>query len=162
MANKEEDFDIRKKQKRDEDADLDITPMIDITFLLLAFFVMVSKMDPQMAVKLPEAKFGSNIPEKNCVVLVVVPGDEPDEYRIYKGRSMDDADRVADGEATDQEAEIADYVENEFSKRPKLEAVLIKGEGEVSTGAIEIAKRGAGGSELARTRRLYVGVEANQ
>ena len=158
---KEEDFDIRKNKKRDDDAEMDITPMIDITFLLLAFFVMVSKMDPQLAVALPEAKFGTNVPEKNCVVLVVIPGETPDEYKIFKGRSMDEKDQVVDGEVTDQEADIAEYVENEFSAHPKLEAVLIKGEGEVSTGAIEVAKRGAGGSELARTRKLYVGVEAN-
>lgn len=161
MANSEENFDIGRKRKRSEDADLDITPMIDITFLLLAFFVMVSKMDPQLAVKLPEAKFGSSVPEKNCVVLVVVAGDTPEEYKIFKGRSMDEKDQVANGEETDQEAEIAEYVENEFSKRPKLEAVLIKGEGQVSTGAIEVAKRGAGKSDLARTRQLYVGVESN-
>ncbi|MDB4778201.1 biopolymer transporter ExbD [bacterium] len=157
---KDEEFDIRKDKRRDEDAEMDITPMIDITFLLLAFFVMVSKMDPQMAVALPEAQFGTNVPDKNCVVLVVVAGDTPDSYLIFKGRSKDPEDQVAEGEETDQEAEIADYVENEFSSHPKLEAVLIKGEGQVLTKAIEVAKRGAGGSELARSRKLFVGVES--
>lgn len=157
---KEEEFDIRNNRRRDDDAEMDITPMIDITFLLLAFFVMVSKMDPQLAVKLPEAQFGTNIPDKNCVVLVVIPGDTPDSYVIYKGRSKDDEDQVAAGEPSDQEAEIAEYVEEEFSRRPKLEAVLIKAEGEVSVAAVEVAKRGAGKSELAQTRKLYVGVEA--
>ncbi len=157
---KEEEFDIRKNTRRDEDAEMDITPMIDITFLLLAFFVMVSKMDPQMAVALPEAQFGTSIPDRNCVVLVVIKGDTPDSYKIFKGRSKEKEDQVADGEPTDQEAEIADYVENEFSSHPKLEAVLIKGEGEVITKAIEIAKKGASGSELARSRKLFVGVES--
>lgn len=157
---KEEEFDIRKKGRRDDDAEMDITPMIDITFLLLAFFVMVSKMDPQLAVDLPEAQFGTNVPDKNCVVLVVVPGETPDSYIIYKGRSKDPEDQVADGDPSDQEAEIADYVEGEFSRRPKLEAVLIKGEGLATVAAIEVAKRGAGKSELAQTRKLYVGVES--
>ena len=160
MAASDDDFDIRPKKKRREDPDLDITPMIDITFLLLAFFVMVSKMDPQMAVKLPEAKFGSNIPEKNCVVLVVIPSENDESvFQIFKGRSKDEADLVTGVEDTDKELEIADFVESEFSKRPTLEAVLIKGEGTVKTGIIEVVKRGVGKSELARTRKLYVGVE---
>ncbi len=156
----EQDIKLTKPKKR-EDADLDITPMIDITFLLLAFFVMVSKMDPQLSVALPDAKFGTTVPDKNCVVLVVMQGEDDDDYTIYKGRSMDDEDIVTPGEAADMEAEIADYVETEFSRMPTLEAVLVKGEGEVKTEAIEIAKRGAGGSELARSRKLYVGVKEN-
>ncbi len=35
------------KKKKAEEADLDITPMIDVTFLLLIFFMVASKMDPQ-------------------------------------------------------------------------------------------------------------------
>ena len=62
---------ISLRKTKTEDAELDITPMIDITFLLLAFFVMVSKMDPTTAVDLPKAQYGFTVPEKNCVVFVV-------------------------------------------------------------------------------------------
>ena len=39
MAKDDAKIEMRKRKKGD-DADLDITPMIDITFLLLAFFVV--------------------------------------------------------------------------------------------------------------------------
>ena len=57
--------DVLPRRKSDDETDLDITPMIDITFLLLAFFVMVSKMDPQLPVDLPPALNGQTIPDKN-------------------------------------------------------------------------------------------------
>ena len=47
-----------KPRREMGDDELDITPMIDIVFLLLAFFVVVSKMDPKPAVDLPIAKYG--------------------------------------------------------------------------------------------------------
>ncbi len=75
----QETNDVLPRRKSDDEADLDITPMIDITFLLLAFFVMVSKMDPQLPVDLPQALNGDVIPEKNCVVLVVLKGAGDDE-----------------------------------------------------------------------------------
>lgn len=154
--------DVLPRRKMKDEADLDITPMIDITFLLLAFFVMVSKMDPQLPVKLPQALNGDPIPEKNCVVLVVIKGAGEDEYKIYKGRTKDDAAIVAATEPIDQEAEIADYVESTLSRMPKLQGVMIKAEGEVKTGVIETVKRGVAGSELALTRQLYVAVESPQ
>ncbi len=90
----QENEDVLPRRKSDEDADLDITPMIDITFLLLAFFVMVSKMDPQLPVSLPQAMNGDVIPEKNCVVLVVLKEEGDDGFTIYKGRTKDNADAV--------------------------------------------------------------------
>ena len=79
--------DVLPRRKSDDETDLDITPMIDITFLLLAFFVMVSKMDPQLPVDLPPALNGQTIPDKTAVVLVVLKGEGDDDYTIYKGRT---------------------------------------------------------------------------
>ena len=149
-------------RKIKDDADLDITPMIDITFLLLAFFVMVSKMDPQIPVKLPQALNGQAIPERNCVVLVVIKGAGTDEYNIYKGRTKDESALVRAADPVEQEAEIADYVENQLSQYPNMQGVLIKAEGDIKTGSVEIVKRGVATSELGRTRQLYVAVESPQ
>ena len=154
--------DILPRRKTEEEADLDITPMIDITFLLLAFFVMVSKMDPQLPVKLPPALNGDVVPEKNCVVLVILKGDGDDDYKIYKGRTKDESAVITATEPIDQEAEIAEFVENELSRNPKIQAVLIKAEGDVKTGAVETVKRGIAGSALGVTRQLFVAVESKQ
>lgn len=158
----QENEDVLPRRKSDEDADLDITPMIDITFLLLAFFVMVSKMDPQLPVSLPQALNGDVIPEKNCVVLVVLKGEGDDGYTIYKGRTKDNAAAVVGDDPVEMESQIAEYVEDTLSRNPKIQAVLIKAEGDVKTGAVETVKRGVAGSDLGLTRRLYVAVETTQ
>ena len=150
---------VPPKKKR-EPAELDITPMIDITFLLLAFFVMVSKMDPQVPIALPRATYGDTVQEKNCVVLIaVVSATDPKEADIFQGKTKD-PDKMVTGETPiDKEAVIASYVEDQISLRPTIQAVLIKAEGEVKTGVIELIKRGISGSELAETRQIYVAVE---
>ena len=50
---------IFKRKRSLEEAEMDITPMIDCTFLLLIFFLVTSKMKPELAVDLPKAKHGS-------------------------------------------------------------------------------------------------------
>jgi len=161
MSSQETD-EVLPRRKPDEDADLDITPMIDITFLLLAFFVMVSKMDPQLPVNLPQALNGDVVPEKNCVVLVVLKGEGDDDYTIFKGRTKSGSDAVVGDNPIEQEEQIAQYVEDTLSRNPKIQAILIKAEGDVKTGAVETVKRGVAGSELGLTRRLYVAVETAQ
>lgn len=153
------DVDIRSRRTKTESADLDITPMIDITFLLLAFFVVVSKMDAQVPVPMPKAISGGAVAEENCVVIVVTTESAGGPPTIYKGLSTDPSAQVTSEGALDIEAEIAEYVENEISNRPTVEAILIKGAGDARTGDIETIKRGVAGSELALSRKLYFGVE---
>ena len=152
-------IELRKHKRNPEEGEIDITPMIDVTFLLLAFFVVVSRMDPQAAVDLPKASFGFSVPDKNCVTLVVTAADNADGFEVYKGRSMRGDTRVAAGDPIDQETEIGDFVEQQLSAHPQKEAVLIKAEGDVKTGAVELVKRGVAQSGLAQNRLIYVGVE---
>ena len=155
---------LPKRKRNPDDGELDITPMIDVTFLLLAFFVVVSKMDPQAAVPLPKASYGESVPDKNCVVLILVLDENGEKAEIYKGRSMNDDSKVADGDEETIEEEIAEYVEEQFSNDPTKSAVLIKAAGDCKTGMVEMVKRGIGKSELARadSRRIYVGIEEEQ
>ena len=68
------DTDIRPRKTKTESADLDITPMIDITFLLLIFFLVASVQDPNSAVDLPMARHGIGVTEQSSVFLTVVDG----------------------------------------------------------------------------------------
>ena len=158
----QENNDVLPRRTSDDESDLDITPMIDITFLLLAFFVMVSKMDPQLPVKLPQALNGDVIPDKNAVVLVILKGEGDDDFTIFNGRTKSGADKVTGDDPVEQEEQIAEYVEESLSRNPQLQIVLIKAEGDVKTGAVETVKRGVAGSELGLTRKLYVAVETTQ
>ena len=153
---------IKPRKTKTEEAELDITPMIDITFLLLAFFVVVSKMDPTTAVDLPRAQYGTAVPEKNCVVFVVTQGSTADEAFIFKGKGKEESARVPDGEPIEQEGNVADYVEQQLSSKPEISAILIKAEANVKTKFVELVKRGISTSELGRDRQIYVGVEEEQ
>lgn len=153
------DVDISARRTRTEEAELDITPMIDITFLLLAFFVVVSKMDAQIPVTMPKATSASTIAEENCVVLVVTTDAPGGDAKIFKGQSADTSTMVTAESTMDKEAEIGEFVENEISNRPTVEAILIKADGNIRAGDIEMIKRGIASSDLALTRRVFFGVE---
>ncbi|MEZ6125897.1 MAG: biopolymer transporter ExbD [Planctomycetaceae bacterium] len=48
------------KKKKKEEVDLDITPMIDVTFLLLIFFMVTSTMQATPDKDIPPSKSGEN------------------------------------------------------------------------------------------------------
>ena len=49
---------VLTRRRIKQETELDITPMIDITFLLLIFFLVASTPDLQVEVKLPPARHG--------------------------------------------------------------------------------------------------------
>ncbi|MEZ6094618.1 MAG: biopolymer transporter ExbD [Pirellulaceae bacterium] len=162
MSERERDdagADIRPRKHKDEDNELDITPMIDITFLLLAFFVVASKMDPSAAVDLPRASFGDPVSEKDSVVFIITKGSDKDSYVIFKGRSNDEEAKINETEPTAQEEAVGFFVEQQLSTYPEKQTILVKAEGGVKTGAVEVVKRGISLSDLAESRQIYVGVE---
>lgn len=59
------------RRARTDDAEMDITPMIDVTFLLLIFFLVCSTPDQQSSVDLPKARYGTGVDKKNSVVITV-------------------------------------------------------------------------------------------
>lgn len=65
---------VRMSRGVREEEEMDITPMIDITFLLLIFFVVASKMDPTQTGRIPKADAGLSVSAKDSAVLFVSPG----------------------------------------------------------------------------------------
>lgn len=124
---------------RDE-AEMDITPMIDCTFLLLIFFLVTSQMRAQMPLELPVARHGKVVAEEDCIVLTVLQRRDG-RAEVYKGTSHAAEDRIQGTSDTDQDRAIALYVESQASGlRPKRQ-VLIK------------AQRGLKQREVARVER---------
>ncbi len=157
-SNSDTKLELPKRKRHPDDGELDITPMIDVTFLLMSFFVVVSNMDPQAAMGLPKASYGETVPEKNCVTLLVAVPETGTGFTIFKGRSIKEEARIPDAEPEVLEMEIGDFVDTEFSRFPEKTAVLIKAEGDLTTRTVEMIKRGVSRSELAKTRKLYIGV----
>lgn len=61
----------RKKKPSIAEADLDITPMIDVTFLLLIFFMVTSTMQGTPDRDIPVAKSGSALSPSGMLELIV-------------------------------------------------------------------------------------------
>ncbi len=148
-------IELSQRKRRSDDGDLDITPMIDITFLLLAFFVVVSKMDPSTQVMMPRAKYGATVPEQASVIVIVTESGR-DEPTVFLGRAKTDAARCS-GSIEDIENRIAEYVENEMQD-PLKTTVIIKAERKVKYRHLDIVKR-AVSRNLGEDQIINVGVE---
>lgn len=69
------------------DDEMDITPMIDMTFLLLVFFLVASTPDLQTAVDLPPARYGTGVSQHTAVMLTIAgEGQGPVEVYLADGK----------------------------------------------------------------------------
>ena len=107
------DVPLVHKKERGEDVEMDITPMIDITFLLLIFFIVCSTPDQKSAIELPQARYGRGVGEKNSVIITL--SDEgADQAPIY----------IADGKVGET------LPENEDEQKEMIRAAVEKGRNE--------------------------------
>lgn len=162
MSKTETQLTLKKRKQNPDDGELDITPMIDITFLLLAFFVVVSKMDPQQAVDLPRATFGVSVQDKDSVVVIVGKAEGAAENQIFLGRSKEATIAVTATDPDDIEEAVAEYIQAELSANPEKDAVMIKAEGDVKVGLVETVRKGIAKAELSESRKLYAGIKEEQ
>ena len=79
-----------------DSGELDITPMIDITFLLLIFFLVASTPDMQAAVELPPARHGMGVSENTSAVITIDEGSDPQSAMIYLADGTKDAPLAGD------------------------------------------------------------------
>jgi biopolymer transport protein ExbD len=146
---------LPKRKRRSDDDEMDITPMIDMTFLLLSFFVVVSKMDPNTQVLMPKAKWGTAVPEPASVILIVSATDSETPI-VNLGRARSPGN-LATGTIEDVEEAIARYVETEL-KNPLKTTVIVKAERKVKYRHLDIVKR-AISRGLAEGQVINVGIE---
>ena len=73
------------KRKKPEEAELDITPMIDVTFLLLIFFMVASKMDPQKTANTPPAVHGVGANADAAIIVSVLADPGGGKSRVILG-----------------------------------------------------------------------------
>lgn len=103
-----EEADPVRPKSRDDD-EMDITPMIDITFLMLIFFLVTSTPDQQTAIELPEAQNGSPVSQLTSTVFTVADGGM-EASPVYEADGKIEAHRLSEDEDK-QKTEIKEAVE---------------------------------------------------
>ena len=98
---------------RVEDTEMDITPMIDITFLLLIYFIVAANMDQQDEVPLPPARYGVAVAERSALTLTL-DADSAGNPLIYLGDGREAATQLAMQDLVEQEKAIAGYAREGF------------------------------------------------
>lgn len=105
-----DDDPVRLSPGRADDEDVDITPMIDITFLLLIFFVVASKMDPTQTGRIPAATNGLSVSAKDSAVIFISRGSAASAIV----RDIDGKEFSTDEEL--QTSEIVQYVTDQLDQ----------------------------------------------
>lgn len=72
-----------RPSRRVQAAELEITPLIDITFLLLIFFLVASRPDIQSSLALPRARHGQGVSARNATVITVALRTEHGDAAVY-------------------------------------------------------------------------------
>lgn len=119
-----EDEPLAVRRRPPDDAEMDITPMIDVTFLLLIFFLVASRLDDKPDVQLPSARFGTAVPSDACVYITVATAAN-DSVAIYLSNGIDPG-AILGGTPEEQEARIRDYVKAGLNGAPPKRQVVIK------------------------------------
>lgn len=118
---------VLPKRRVSEDVDMDITPMIDITFLLLIFFLVSSRLDVKLPVELPKARHGTAVALRSSIILTL--GKGPDGSAIvYFGDGKVDDKKIKASNVAEQEVEIAKFIDQQLKEDAVKESILIKAE----------------------------------
>lgn len=156
-AGSSETFKVRRET---EDVELDITPMIDITFLLLAFFVVASKMQEQAPIALPYAKHGAAIAAKDAIMINIEQASADVEGLFYLGRTMEPGQGIEES-SEDLEEQITEFVAGELAKNDKVQFVLVRAGFETRMKNISLAKKAAN-KAFPEDREITIHVAVNE
>jgi biopolymer transport protein ExbD len=115
--------------KRQTDDEMDITPMIDMTFLLLIFFLVCSTPEPLTSVELPKARYGKGVGQESSVIITV-GNDVLETAPVYLADGTIETARLT-AEPEEQARLIAEAVTKGLELDNK-EGVLIKADRNVA------------------------------
>jgi len=115
---------LGKRKRPQEDTEMDITPMIDCTFLLLIFFTVTSTPDAQTALNLAPAKYGVGVSQRDSIIISIAENGESQPASVYLADGK--VGEPLSGAPADQEAAIRKAVEEGLNEGKK--DILIKAE----------------------------------
>jgi biopolymer transport protein ExbD len=146
----------RFSRRQRADDEMDITPMIDMTFLLLIFFLVASRIDASPAVDLPQAQYGIAVPVRDAVFITLDRGVD-DTSRVYLGDGMDEATEIKGRNLAAQESQIISYIERELTATtPRKHQVVIKAAKGLKHR--EVARVLAAVGKVEKVERVHIGV----
>lgn len=92
---------VLKRTPLPNDQNLDITPMIDVTFLLLIFFLVASVPDVQAALDLPPARHGVGVSRHEALIICVAeaPGGRTALVYLTPNKAGPPLEGTADAQA---------------------------------------------------------------
>lgn len=113
------------RKNRRVSVDLDITPLIDVVFLLLIFFLVTSTFskteDAEIPINLPSAASGDKVTETQKVVLFIT-----EDGSVEIKSDADDPGNVLDGEQIEG-ATLNEKLTKLYAKHPDA-SVLLRGD----------------------------------
>jgi biopolymer transport protein ExbD len=115
---------IKARKAPVEDTEMDITPMIDCTFLLLIFFTVTSTPDAQTALNLASAKHGVGVSIQDSLIISVADAGEGKAANVYMADGK--IGQPLPGTPEEQDALIRQEVEKSLASGKS--SILIKAE----------------------------------
>lgn len=127
------------------EGEIDFTPMIDCTFLLLIFFIVCGNNTAKSQVKLPIARYGGQVGTEKAIMLTLAKRDEEGNCLVYLA-----GDKTVEPLPTDplQEEELV---------RQHSEQGIAKGFNDV----VIKAERGLMNKEVQRIARAATAIEGS-
>jgi biopolymer transport protein ExbD len=126
-----DDETLVKSNRTGSDADIDITPMIDVVFLLLIFFMVTSSMKDSRTNDVPPSKRGLSVDSTSAITLTI---NRPVDPNAAPEIILSDGETV--GTLDDIKADVEQAVEGGRNR------VILKADRDVPNGVtLEVMKR---------------------
>ena len=116
------DAPVMPRRKVDTDDELDITPMIDITVLLLIYFLLVTTPDMQTAIQLPPARHGNAVSQR--IATIITLGETAAERAPIYLADGKVAAALVEGEPAEQRSRIVEHVRRGLQEADKIDVVI--------------------------------------
>ena len=127
------------------DEELDLTPLIDVAFLLQIFFMVTATIEMAASITMPRAKHGKAPDLQTAVYLTIFYSPSGPELFLSNGKRENGPARLE---------EISPYVRQAVSSGNRT--IVIKADQAVASGFVEDVARAAG--EVEGIERFLVGV----
>jgi biopolymer transport protein ExbD len=148
--------DTTLKRSKLEETEMDITPMIDITFLLLIFFIVASKMDTPASAELPNAVANKPVMADKAIVINI--HKEGTRVIVSAPATATEKSRVFSSDPDTQSTEITEHV-NKFVQQDEKRQVLLQASGLVKHKDISRVGQAIGKVGADSTKSIFIAVK---